>query len=142
METDLFEKINKNTAKICVIGLGQVGLPTALTFSKIGFDVIGYDIDKNLLSTINSKKAPFEEKGLEELLKISIEKNKFRTSSNIDEVVPFSDVIIICVATPITENIKPDLSALENVCTSLSRFSLTGKLVIVESSLPPGTFDG
>ena len=138
----LHEKIEKKSAKICVIGLGQVGLPTALTFNKVGFSVIGHDINHNLLSTINSKKAPFEEEGLESLLKESIENGRFNVTSDINQAVPHSDVIIVCVATPITENIKPDLSALEKVCTSLSKMSLKDKLVIIESSLPPGTFDG
>lgn len=143
MEKDLlYERITKKDSKICVIGLGQVGLPTALSFCKAGFDVTGYDINKNLLSIINSQKSPFEEDGLDDLLKTCMTKEKFHTTSSIDLAVPNSDVIIICVATPLTDDIKPDLSALENICISLSKFSLSGKLVIIESSIPPGTFAG
>ncbi|HSD05593.1 MAG TPA: nucleotide sugar dehydrogenase, partial [Nitrosopumilaceae archaeon] len=121
---------------------GQVGLPTALTFCKSGFDVIGHDINEKLLSTLNSKKLPFEEDDLDDLLKSSINKDKFHINNNLAESVKNSDVIIICVATPLTNGVRPDLSALENVCKSLSGLSLANKLVIIESSIPPGTFAG
>jgi len=142
MSGDLLSKIENNDAKICVIGLGQVGLPTALTFCQSGFEVIGHDINKDLLSTLNRSKAPFEEKGLEELLKSCIVSNRFHTNSNVEESVRNVDVIIICVATPLTNSIMPDLSYLEKACQSISTLSLENKLVIIESSIPPGTFKG
>lgn len=142
MTASLLTSIKSSDAKICVIGLGQVGLPTALTFCQAGFSVIGHDINTALLSTLNSKKSPFEEAGLDDLIKYCIESNKFHTTANIEESVNNSDVIIICVATPLTASIRPDLSFLENVCKSLSKLSLKNKIVIIESSIPPGTFKG
>ncbi len=138
----LLAAIRNQTAKICVMGLGQVGLPTALTFSEVGFDVAGYDINEKLLSSLNSKQVPFEEMNLGNLLNSCMEKRKFRTNSNLEECVKNSDVIIVCVATPLTNDIKPDLSSLEKACQSLSKTSLKNKLVIIESSIPPGTFVG
>lgn len=137
----LVERIKNKDAKICVIGLGQVGLPTALTFSNIGFSTIGNDINENLLATLNSGNSPFEEKGLGNILKSCISNNLFHTTNNLIDAVKNSDIIIVCVATPLTKNIRPDLSALEKVCSSLSVLSLEGKLVIIESSIPPGTFE-
>jgi len=137
----IHELISNKDAKICVIGLGQVGIPTALTFSKIGFNVIGHDIDKNLLENLNSGKIPFHEANLQNLLSDSIENKKFSTNSNIKEAVENSDIIIVCVATPLTQDVKPDLSALESVCKSISNLVLDNKLVIIESSIPPGTFE-
>lgn len=142
MARDLSSKIESKDAKICVIGLGQVGLPTALTFCQSGFDVTGHDINKDLLSSLNQSKAPFEEKGLEELLKSCIVSGKFHTNFNVEETVRNSDVIIMCVATPLGNGIMPDLSYLEKACQSISSVSLCNKLVIVESSIPPGTFKG
>lgn len=141
-KNSLLESIRKQKAKICVIGLGQVGLPTALTFCKSGFDVTGHDINEKLLATINSKRSPFEEAGLDDLVKLCINNGKFHTNNNLAESTKNSDIIIVCVATPLTDNIRPDLSALEKVCKSLSRLSLTNKLVIIESSIPPGAFTG
>ncbi len=142
MIIDLLSKIEKYDAKICVVGLGQVGLPTALTFCQSGFDVTGHDIDKDILSSLDKSKAPFEEKGLEELLKSCITSGKFHANSSAEESIKNADVIIVCVATPLTSGIMPDLSYLEKVCQSISSISLENKLVIIESSIPPGTFRG
>ena len=142
MPNNLLSKIENYEAKICVIGLGQVGLPTALTFCQSGFDVTGHDINKDLLSSLNQSKAPFEEKGLEELLKSCIASKRFHTNSNAEDSIRNADVIIVCVATPLTSGIMPDLSYLEKACQSISEISLDNKLVIIESSIPPGTFKG
>lgn len=142
MTRDLLSKIESKDAKICVIGLGQVGLPTALTFCQSGFDVTGHDINKDLLSSLNQSKPPFEEKGLEKLLKSCIASGKFHTSTSIEESVRNSVVIIVCVATPLTSDVMPDLSYLERTCQSISALSIENKLVIIESSIPPGTFKG
>ncbi len=137
----LLKQIDNYDAKICVIGLGHVGLPTALTFSKAGFNVIGHDINNNLLKIINSKKSPFKEVGLEELLRTCLENNKFTTSNNLQDCISSADIVIICVATPITKESKPNLSELQEVCKQMSTFSLENKLIIIESSIPPFTFE-
>jgi len=137
----LLKQIENNGAKICVIGLGQVGLPTALTFCKAGFNVIGHDIDRNLLKILNLKKSPFKENGIEELIVNCYKNNLFSTSSNFVESITNTDVVIICVPTPITDEIKPNLSALQDVCKQISEISIKGKLIIFESSIPPFTFE-
>lgn len=142
MPTNLLSKVENKEAKICVIGLGQVGLPTALTFCQSGFDVTGHDINKDLLSSLNRSRAPFEEKGLEELLKSCIASGKFHTNSSAEDSIRNADVIIVCVATPLTSGVMPNLSYLEKACQSISEISLENKLVIIESSIPPGTFKG
>jgi len=141
-DNPLLSLIENHNAKICVIGLGQVGLPTALIFSKVGFNVVGHDTNEKLLDDLNAKKAPFKEYGLDILLTDCINSGKFSTNSKISDAAEKSDIIIICVPTPLTQNITPDLSALENVCESLSKMPLKNKLIIVESSIPPGTFSG
>jgi len=140
MNNEILNKIEKNDAKLCVIGLGQVGLPTALTFCNAGYDIIGYDINKNTLSKLESRQSPFEEKGLRNLLSQCIDSGRFHASDNLLDSVNLSDVIIVCVQTPIDEGIKPDLSALEKACKSLSEINLENKLIIIESSIPPGAF--
>ncbi len=142
MPDNLISKIENCEAKICVIGLGQVGLPTALTFCQSGFDVTGHDINKDLLSSLNQLKAPFEEKGLDELLKSCIASDRFHTNPSAKDSIRNADVVIVCVATPLTSGIMPDLSYLEKACLSISEISLENKLVIIESSIPPGTFKG
>jgi len=138
----LSEKIHNLQAKVCVIGLGQVGLPTALTFCKAGFDTTGHDINKNLLEALASGKTPFEEPDLQLLLDSCIQKGRFHTTHELIKAVETSDIIIVCIGTPLKEKINPDLFALEKICNSLSELSLNEKLVIIESSIPPGTFEG
>ena len=130
---DLHTKIKNHQARICVIGLGQVGLPTALTFSKQGYSVLGYDINKNLLNSLLQKKSPFEEAGLEKLISNCIQSGKFEPNENLTKCIEISDIIIVCVATPTTNEIKPNLSFLENACESLSELKLDDKLIIIES---------
>ena len=136
----LLEKIKNYQAQISVIGLGQVGLPTALTFSKQGYKVFGNDVNKTLISSLIQKKLPFKEEGLNKLINQTIDNGKFEPNESLDYAVRQSDVIIVCVATPLASNNKPNLTFLQNVSESLGTMDLHGKLVIIESSIPPGTF--
>lgn len=140
MKESLQNKINQKKSVIGVLGLGQVGLPTALTFCQEGFSVIGHDINSSLLKLLEQGKLSFEEEGLEELLHSALKKDIFHLESNLEITVKNCDIIIICVATPLTSDIRPDLSALENVCKALSELCLEGKLILIESSIPPNTF--
>jgi UDP-N-acetyl-D-mannosaminuronic acid dehydrogenase len=133
--------IETKSANIGVIGLGQVGLPTALSFCDVGFSVIGNDLNQPLLQKLSRGESPFEELGLNDLLKSSIESKKFIIETDFKKTIDDSDIIIVCVPTPLGDGIKPNLSALENVCTSLSNLDLKEKLIIIESSIPPGTME-
>ena len=135
----LSKKIQNFQASICVVGLGQVGLPTALTFAKQGYKVYGYDIDKSLIDSLSQKQSPFEEQGLKELISKTVENGRFEPNDSLDYCVNKSEIIIICVATPTTDT-QPNLSFLENASKSLGELDLEEKLVIIESSIPPGTF--
>ena len=136
----LSKKIQNFRSKICIIGLGQVGLPTALTFSKAGYKVFGYDINTSILELLLEKRSPFKEKGIEELITQTIENKKFEPNPSLNNCIENSDIIIVCVATPTTSDVQPNLSFLENAINSISKFDLSEKLIIIESSIPPGTF--
>jgi UDP-N-acetyl-D-mannosaminuronic acid dehydrogenase len=136
---ELLRKIQNFDAKICVVGLGQVGLPTALIYAEQGYKVYGYDINDSTINLLSQKKSPFEEEGIIELISKTIENNKFEPNTSLRKSVEQSDVIIVCVATPIVD-ITPNLSFLKDASISLSELNLKGKLIIIESSIPPGTF--
>ncbi len=133
--------IETKSVKISIIGLGQVGLPTALSFCDVGFSVIGNDLNKTLLQKLSQGESPFEELGLDSLLKSCIESKRFTLETNFQKTIADSNIVIVCVPTPLGDTLKPDLSALENVCNSLSKLSLNEKLIIIESSIPPGTME-
>tara|TARA_B100000470_G_scaffold94244_1_gene72800 strand:+ start:64 stop:1413 length:1350 start_codon:yes stop_codon:yes gene_type:complete len=139
---ELRGKIEIKKAQICIIGLGQVGLPTALSFVNSGFSVTGVDTDEELVNKVNNGIPPFEEENLQEILENSQKNKRFHATTKIEEAIQNSNVIIVCVATPITENNKPDMTHLKIVCDSLANYNLNKKLILIESSLPPGTFEG
>ena len=136
----ILEKINNNTAKICVIGLGQVGLPVALSFCRAEFIVRGLDVNEEHIKLLKNKQIPFEEPILQELLEKYVIEEKF-IPTNDQKIILDSDIIIVCVPTPISEEIKPNLTFIKEVCKTISNFELKNKLIIIESSIPPKTFE-
>ena len=100
--------------RVGVLGLGFVGLTTALAFSDKKFEVLGFDIDKVKSSNINSYKIPFFEPGLYKKLKSYLNKN-FRIKNKLSDVINYSDIIFICVGTPSNKNGSANLRFLRNI---------------------------
>jgi len=117
--------------KICVIGLGYIGLPTALLLSEF-HDVFGCDINEVVVDKINNKIPPFIEYGLEEMLKGSSIKAFTRPVE--------SDVFIICVPTPFDKEVKmADLGYVKNATEIIVPHLRDDNLIIIESTVTPGT---
>ena len=124
--------------KVAVIGLGYIGLPTALLLAEAGHKVIGIDIDQRKVELLRKGVLPFKEKGLEELLLRA--KENFGVSDDYD-VVSEADAIIVCVPTPMKDRkMMGDYvyAAMEEVGKRLR----IGQLVILESTVTPGTTNG
>lgn len=120
--------------RLCVLGLGYIGLPTASLFAANGHEVVGVDINKTIVDKINSGISPFDEPGLDELL------IKARGRLTVSTEVIDSDVFLIAVPTPLENSVKvadlkPVRLAAEMICPHLKQ----GNLVILESTVPPGT---
>ena len=136
---NVLESLNSKTLRVCVIGIGRIGLPTALSFAKSGLETIGVDINENLVQNINSGKFPLmDEPGYEKIFNDVINEKKFSATTNIDEAVPNSDLILLSLPTPMNENNIPDYSALRIVASKLSDILSPNSLVIVESTIEPG----
>ena len=136
---DVRKSLDSKTLRVCVIGIGRIGLPTALSFAKSGLQTIGVDINENLVQNINSGKFPLkDEPGYNEIFDDVIKNKKFSATTNIEEVVPNSDLILLSLPTPMDENNIPDYSALRNVATKLSEILSPNSLIIVESTIEPG----
>ena len=127
---------------IGVIGLGFVGLTTALGFSEKGVPTMGYDIDKTKLNVIRSGKIPFYEPGLNEALSRNLEKN-FSIVRNMVNLVNNSEIIFICVGTPKGIKGKADLSQIMSVIDAiLSKVTADDKkIILIKSTVPPSTTD-
>ncbi len=141
--TQLQQKIEQKQAVIGVIGLGYVGLPVAAMFAQAGFAVIGVDIKAERVAKINAGRSPIEgdEPGLAELLAEVVGDGRFHATPNYDELTQ-ADVVLIDVETPVDENNEPRYEALRSVCHSLGPVLADGVLVVVESTIAPGTIDG
>ena len=131
--------IVKNELKICVVGVGRIGLPTALSFAKSGLSTVGVDINPDLVSRINSNDYPLkDEPGYDVIFDEVIKSKKFLATTKIEDVVPNSDIVLLSLPTPMDKNNVPDYSALRSVGKQLGELLKTNSLVVVESTIEPG----
>ena len=138
-----YEEVKKSldtkSLRVCVIGIGRIGLPTALSFAKSGLQTIGVDINEKLVQDINSKKFPLkDEPGYENIFNDVLDRKLFSATTNIEKAVGDSDLILLSLPTPMDENNVPDYSALTIVGSQLSEIIIPNSLVIVESTIEPG----
>ena len=136
---DVDNSLKSKNLRVCVVGIGRIGLPTALSFAKSGLSTIGVDINETLVENINSGIFPLkDEPGYEEIFQNVIKNKNFSATTKIEEAVPNSDLILLSLPTPMDENNIPDYSALRNVGSKLSEILPPNSLVIVESTIEPG----
>jgi len=136
---DFVEKIRHRNAKVAIIGLGRVGLPTAVLFADAGFPVVCVDVKPRVIEMIRKGISHVSEPGLAQLVNRVVNKGLLTAKSEATSAAAISDVIAICVPTPITNGKKPNLSHLEEACKNIAKAPAVGKLIIVESTIPPGT---
>jgi UDPglucose 6-dehydrogenase len=122
--------------EIAVLGLGYVGLPTALCLAELGWRVIGTDSDKAKLASIQAGTVPFYEPGVRELLVTHLKTGRFIPTSDVGEAVRSASVLFICVGTPQLEDGRPDLRQVEGLARTIAH-NLTGYKLIVEKSTVP-----
>ena len=127
--------MTEDVGRICVVGLGYVGLPTAAVLASRGVKVIGVDIDPARVHTVNSGRSPFDEPGLDALVAKAVSAG---TLTARDEPAT-ADAHIVAVPTPVREDRSPDLSYVQTAVDSLAPVLRKGTLVVVESTCPVGT---
>jgi nucleotide sugar dehydrogenase len=137
-ENELIESIQSGNLSICVIGIGRIGLPTALSFANSGLSTIGVDINPELVGMINSKIFPLKDEPGYDVIFDKVINQKFHASTKIHDVVPNSDVIILSLPTPMDNNNIPNYSALLSVGKQLGELLTKDSLVIIESTVEPG----
>ena len=122
--------------KICVLGLGYIGLPTAAMFATHGFNVLGVDVKEKVVEILNNGDVHIQEAGLKTLAQAAVKSGNLITSLKPD----YADAFIIAVPTPFTkEDKKGDLSYVISAAESIVPFLRPGNLVILESTSPPRT---
>lgn len=121
--------------KICVMGLGYIGLPTASLLATKGFQVHGVDVNKNAVEMINSGKVHIYEPDLDILVKAAVQSGKLRASLQPEK----ADIFILAVPTPFKDGHKPDLTYVEAAAKAIAPVIKNGNIIILESTSPIGT---
>ena len=136
--TELMEKFKDRTARVGVVGLGYVGLPFAVEKAKVGFRVLGFDRSAARVGQVNAGSnyiADVQDRELEDLVR---GKGLLQATSDWDRL-PEMDVVVICVPTPLTRNLTPDLQYIEAVTAEVALRIRPGQLICLESTTYPGT---
>lgn len=121
--------------RVCVVGLGYTGLPTAAVLASRGYHVHGVEVNHEAVETINSGHAHIVEPDLDMLVRAAVGTGMLRAHPTPTE----ADVFILCVPTPCTADHEPDLYFVMEATRSIAPFVRAGNLVILESTSPPGT---
>lgn len=125
--------------RVGVLGLGHVGLPTALGFAELGREVVGTDNDAAKVEMVRRGRAPFFEPQLEELLQKHLASGRFRVLTDVGETVRNADILFICVGTPHNADGSADLSQIEGAARLVAQNINAYKLIVEKSTAPVHT---
>ena len=128
----LKSKLNTKTAKICIVGLGYVGLPLAVEFAKKGYFVYGFDTDKHRIEKLHQGEHFIVDVDPKEVLSL-IKNKKFHPATD-DKILRDSDVIIIAVPTPLRKVKFPDVSYVVSASRTVKKNMRKGQLIVLEST--------
>lgn len=121
--------------KIAFVGLGYIGLPTAVVMANSGLDVVGVDVMPDKVEAINRGEVTIVEPGLEEELRKALDSGKFKASTE----MPEADAYIVAVPTPFTDGHKVDMRFINSAADAIAPMLKGGELVVLESTSPPKT---
>ena len=121
--------------KVCVVGLGYIGLPTAAFIADSGISVLGVDINESHVEKINKGEMPFFEPGFEALLKSVVADGHLKADTEVAE----ADAFIVAVPTPFNDDYSVNMSYIEAAAKNIAPVLRPGALVVLESTSPPGT---
>ena len=131
--------LTSNSLKVSVVGIGRIGLPTALCFANSGFETIGIDINSELVTMVNSGDYPLkDEPEFDKIFENVHSQKKLVATTDISKAVPECDIVLLSLPTPMNEKNIPDYTALLSVGKSLNKLLSNGQIVIVESTVEPG----
>ncbi len=125
------------STKVCVLGLGYIGLPTSAMFASHGVPVYGVDVNEEVVKNLKEGKIIIEENGLPELVEQVVKEGKLTCGTSPVE----SDVYIIAVPTPVNDDKSAGMKYVESATNSILPLIKKGDLVILESTSPPRTVE-
>lgn len=126
--------------RIATIGLGKIGLPLAVQYSKKGHSVFGADINQSTVDLVNKGQSPFSgEQDLDEHLRASVDSGLLRATTSTTEAVEKSDYVVVAVPVFVDRDSKPLLGAMDEATRDIGKGLQKGTLVAFETTLPVGT---
>jgi UDP-N-acetyl-D-glucosamine dehydrogenase len=137
MSAELLSKIIERRAVVGIIGLGYVGLPLAVEFSRGGFNTIGFEVDQPRIDTINAGRSYIPDVPTE-MVRSLVERGKLSATSDFSKLRD-TDAVIICVPTPLRKTKEPDISYILAAAGQVQAHLHSPQLVILESTTYPGT---
>ena len=135
----LIKDIQARSLRLTVIGSGYVGLPTAALFAEAGFHVIAVDIKPEVVRAVSSGFSQINEPHLNEFISRNVQAGRLKATSNPIEALNQTNAVIISVQTPIDQNKNPILSFLMEALEDVGKNMKRGTLVVISSTVPPGT---
>ncbi|MDH3537833.1 MAG: nucleotide sugar dehydrogenase, partial [Gammaproteobacteria bacterium] len=132
------QDVTPGDRKVAVIGLGYVGLPLAALCAKKGYPVTGLDTNPGIVASLAGGKCHIRDAAAERLLNEALASNNFSVTTDSGEIADCS-IYLVCVPTPVDANNEPDLGPLESACRLLAPLLQEDDLVVVESTVFPGT---
>ena len=136
-KAQLMAMIEDRTATVGIIGLGYVGLPLATHFGKSGFRVIGFDLDSGKIERLLKGESYIRHVPIEPVTEM-IRTGHFDATTDFDRLRE-ADCILICVPTPLTDKMEPDLTYLVETTETIATRLRAGQLIVLESTTYPGT---
>jgi UDP-N-acetyl-D-glucosamine dehydrogenase len=133
----LLDKVKKHQAQVGVIGLGYVGLPLAVEKGKVGFPVLGFDINPKRVAQVNAGDNYIGDVNDQELQDL-VKRGVITATTDFSRLAD-CDIIIICVPTPLTVTRDPDISYIKSSAEQIARYLRPGQLITLESTTYPGT---
>src|SRR5437660_5400038 len=139
IKNELIKLISDKRARVCVIGLGYVGLPLATEFASAGFKATGFEVDEKKVGEINAGRSYIADVS-SQIIKQSVDADRLAATTNFD-LLGDCDAIIICVPTPLRKTKEPDVSFILAAAEQIKQRLQHGQLIILESTTYPGTTD-
>ena len=133
----LVGKISDRTARVCVVGLGYVGLPTMVAIARAGYATIGIELDRWRVGEVNAGRSYIDDVS-SDALAYFVRQGNFGATSSYDAASE-SDVIVVCVPTPVDAHKEPDLAPLRNAVEELAERMTARQLLLLQSTTFPGT---
>jgi nucleotide sugar dehydrogenase len=138
-EPALTATADATTLKVGIVGLGYVGLPTAIAFSAGGAHVVGVDVNAQRLNAIRALRVDLSPSDLSQLKQV-FQGNALTLTDDLD-LLATVDAIVVCVPTPVDDHLTPDLTVLAAACRGVVRVARPGQLIVLTSTSYVGTTD-